>query len=66
MKDEYDFKGAERGKFHVKDAILVPPVHLETDVLTFLSARAEARGASLSELVNDLLRADIALIEAAG
>lgn len=66
MKDEYDFKGAERGKFHVKDAVLVPPVHLETDVLTFLAARAEARGASLSDLVNDLLRADIAVIEAAG
>ena len=66
MKDEYDFKGAERGKFHVNDAVLVPPVHLETDVLTFLAARAEARGASLSDLVNDLLRADIALIEAAG
>ena len=66
MKDDYDFKGAERGKFYVKDAVLVPPVHLEADVLAFLAARAEARGASLSDLVNDLLRADIALIEAAG
>ncbi|HEY3800763.1 MAG TPA: hypothetical protein VGL58_20610 [Caulobacteraceae bacterium] len=66
MKDEYDFKGAERGKFHVKDAVLVPPVHLEADVLTYLAARAEARGATLSDLVNGLLRADIALIEAAG
>jgi hypothetical protein len=66
VKKEYDFKGAERGKFHVKDAVLVPPVHLEADVLTFLAARAEARGASLSDLVNELLRADIAVIEAAG
>jgi hypothetical protein len=66
VKDEYDFKGAERGKFHVKDAVLVPPVHLEADVLAFLAARAEARGASLSDLVNELLRADIAMIEAAG
>ena len=66
MKDEYDFTGAERGKFHVKDAVLVPPVHLEAEVLAYLSARAEARGASLSELVNDLLRADIAVIKAAG
>ena len=66
VKDEYDFTGAVRGRFFVKDAALVPPVHLETDVLSYLSARAEARGASLSELVNDLLRADIALIKAAG
>ena len=66
VKDEYDFTGGERGKFHVKGAALVPPVHLETDVLSYLSARAEARGASLSELVNDLLRADIAVIKAAG
>jgi hypothetical protein len=66
VKDEYDFMGTERGRFHVGDAVLAPPVHLETDVLTFLAARAEARGASLSDLVNDLLRADIALIEAAG
>lgn len=66
MKDEYDFTGAVRGKFHVAEAELIPPVHLAPDVLTYLSARAEARGASLSELVNELLRADIALIEAAG
>ena len=66
MKDEYDFTGAVRGKFHVKGAALVPPVHLEAEVAAYLSARAEARGASLSELVNDLLRADIAVIKAAG
>ena len=65
MKDEYDFTGAVRGKFHVKDAQLVPPVHLEADVLAYLSAKAKARGASLSDLVNELLRADITLIEAA-
>jgi hypothetical protein len=35
-------------------------------VLRYLSARAEARGATLNDLVNGLLRADIALIEAAG
>jgi hypothetical protein len=66
MKDDYDFTGAERGRFYAKDAVLVPPIHLDPDVLTYLSARAQARGASLSELVNGLLRADIALIEAAG
>jgi hypothetical protein len=65
MKDEYDFSKAERGRFHRPDAVLVPPVHLDPEVLAFLSARAAARGVSLSELVNALLRKDIELIETA-
>jgi hypothetical protein len=65
MKDEYDFSKAERGRFYRADAVLVPPVHLDPEVLAFLSARAEARGISLSELVNALLKKDIELIEAA-
>lgn len=64
MKDEYDFSKAERGRFFRTDATLVPPVHLDPDVLSFLSARAQARGISLDELVNALLKKDIELIEA--
>jgi hypothetical protein len=65
MRDEYDFSKVERGKFYRPDATLVPPVHLDPDVLAFLTARAQARGISLSELVNALLKKDIELIEAA-
>jgi hypothetical protein len=65
MQDEYDFSKAERGKFYREGAELVPPVHLEPDVLKYLQARAEARGTSLSELVNQLLKKNIELIEAA-
>jgi predicted HicB family RNase H-like nuclease len=65
MKDEYDFSGAVRGKFYRKDAEIIPPVHLEPEVLNYLRARAEARGTSLNELVNELLKKDIELIEAA-
>lgn len=65
MKDEYDFSKAERGRFYRKDAVLVAPVHLEPEVLTFLTARAQARGISLNELVNELLKKDIELIETA-
>ena len=64
MKDDYDFTGAERGKFYRKDAELVPPLHLEPDVLRYFLSRAQARGSTLSELVNQLLRKDIELIEA--
>jgi hypothetical protein len=65
VKDEYDFSKAERGRFYRPDAVLVPPIRLDPEVLAFLSARAQARGVSLSELVNALLRKDIELIEAA-
>ena len=59
-RDEYDFTGATRGKFYREDAVLVPPVHLELDVLEALQARARARGTTLSQLVNEMLKRDIA------
>jgi hypothetical protein len=65
MKDEYDFSKAPRGRFFRQDAALTPPVHLDPEVLSFLTARAQARGMALSELVNALLKKDIELIEAA-
>ena len=55
-KDEYDFSRAERGRFFRQDAALVPPVHLDPEVIAFLTARAQARGMSLNELVNELLK----------
>jgi hypothetical protein len=54
MKDEYDFSKAERGKFFRRDVQLIPPVHLDPEVLRYLAERAEARGTSLNELVNEL------------
>lgn len=65
MKGEYDFSAAERGKFYREGARLVPPIHLEPEVLDYLAARAAARGISLGSLVNTLLKKDIELIEAA-
>jgi hypothetical protein len=65
MKDEYDFSKAERGKFFRQNAQLVPPLHLDPEVLSYLAERAEARGTSLNQLVNELLKKDIELIEAA-
>ena len=65
MKDEYNFSKAERGRFYRRDAVLVPPVRLEPEVLAFLTARAQARGIRLNELVNELLKKDIELIEVA-
>lgn len=64
MKDEYDFSTAERGKFFRKGARLVPPVHLEPDVLAYLSDLAVTQGTSLNDLVNTLLKEDIERIDA--
>jgi|HubBroStandDraft_1064217.scaffolds.fasta_scaffold345448_2 hypothetical protein len=55
MKDEYDFSDSTRGKFHRPDARLIPPVHLEPEVLAYLAERAEARGVSLGALVREAL-----------
>ncbi len=66
MNEQYDVTGFERGKFYIRDAILAaPPVYLDSDVLVYVSAQAGARRASMSEVVNDLLRDAIAGIEAA-
>jgi uncharacterized protein len=64
MKDEYDFSNATRGKFFRKDAVLDLPVYLEPPVRDYLTARAKARGVEVNELVNDLLKRNIDLIEA--
>ncbi len=65
MKDEYDFSNAQRGKFYKPDLRLIPPVRLEPQVLDFLARRAEAKGTTLNDLLNALLKKDIELIEAA-
>jgi post-segregation antitoxin (ccd killing protein) len=65
MKSEYDFSKAERGKFFRKGASLELPVYLEAGVRDYLTERAKAKGVDVSDLVNDLLKRDIELIEAA-
>ena len=64
MKEEYDFSGGERGKFSTPDAEHVLPIYLESDLMAYLTERANAKGIELERLVNDLIRRDIDLIEA--
>jgi hypothetical protein len=66
MKPEYNFQSAVRGKFFRPDASLRIPVYLEPEVLEFLTAKAEKKGVDLDEIVNELLKRDIAIIETAG
>lgn len=63
MKEEYDFSKGARGKFYQSDAQLNLPIYLDADILDYLSIKAKAKGVAVNEIVNDLLRKDIALIE---
>jgi hypothetical protein len=65
MKKQYDFSEAERGKFFRSNAKFELPVYLEKDVRDYLTECARAKGVDVNKLINDLLKRDIALIEAA-
>ena len=64
MKDHYDFSKAERGKFYRPDATVRLPVYLDERVQQYLAERAQAKGIELSDLVNELLRKEIDMVEA--
>jgi hypothetical protein len=65
MPAEIDFSGATRGKFFRTGARLRLPLYLDDPLQDRLAAIADAKGVELSALVNDLLRKDIELIDAA-
>ena len=62
---EIDFSQGRRGQFHRPQTRLNLPVYLEADVEAYLVVRARARGVEVAQLVNELLKKDIELIEAA-
>ena len=63
MREEYDFSGGERGKFYNPDAVHYMPVYLDAEVFDYLSEKAQRQGKPLNDMVNELLRKDIALAE---
>ena len=56
MNDEYDFSKAERGKFFRTGAHIRLPIYLDDQVFKDLQERARARGISINELVDELLK----------
>ena len=64
MKREYDFSNGERGKFHRANPKLHLPVYLDDEVQTYLRERAKSKGVGIGQLVNEMLRQNIKLIEA--
>lgn len=61
---EIDFSKGARGKFFRPDTVLNLPVYLDAEVQVYLAACAKARGIDVGQLVNELLKKDIELIEA--
>ena len=64
MKDRYDFSQGERGKFYKPGAVFRLPVYLDENVERYLAKKAEAKGMEISDLVNELLKKEIEIIEA--
>ena len=65
MKKEYDFTKGERGKFYHPDAQFDIPVYLESDIAEYIKIIALKKNIDISEIVNDWLRKNIALIQSA-
>jgi cytidylate kinase len=63
MKREYDFSKAERGKFYRKGAELRLPIYLDAKLQSQLERIAQKKGKELSEVVNQLVRKEMELLE---
>jgi hypothetical protein len=65
MPAEIDFSGGVRGKFYRPEVSISLPVYLDADVQAYLVALAARKGVPLSELTNELLNKEIAILEVA-
>ena len=61
---EIDFSKGVRGKFYRPNAELHVPVYLDPNVLRSLGEIADRKGVLLNDLVNDVLRKELAIVEA--
>ncbi|MBY0572860.1 MAG: hypothetical protein K2P84_04205 [Undibacterium sp.] len=60
---QVDFSKGVRGKFYHANTKLNLPVYLDEEVQAFLSALASKKGVEMSDIANDLLKKDIALLD---
>jgi len=63
MKRNYDFSRGVRGKFYREGAELRLPIYLDARLQKQLEDLAQKNGKDVSELVNQLLKRDVQLIE---
>lgn len=64
MKDEYDFSGAEQGKFYRPIEDLDIPIYLDREIKAFFIEKLNAKDQefSLSQVVNAILKKDIEIL----
>ncbi len=63
MKKVYDFSNGERGRFYHPQAQLNIPVYLDQDIENYFSKKAKDKGIAMQQMINELLRKDISLIQ---
>lgn len=63
MKREYDFSRAVRGKFYHKGAELRLPIYLDLKLQRQLERLAQKKGKEIGEVVNQLVRKEVELLE---
>lgn len=63
MKREYDFSKAVRGRFYRKGAEVQSPIYLDPKLQSKLERLARKKGKDVGEMVNQLLRKDMAVLE---
>lgn len=63
MKREYDFSKAERGKFYRKGAELRLPIYLDAKLQGQLERIARKKGKEVSDVVNQLVKKEVELLE---
>lgn len=63
MKREYDFSNAVRGKFFRKGAELNFPIYVDGPMHKRLERLAKKKGKPVADLVNQLLKRDLELLE---
>ena len=63
MKREYDFSKAVRGKFYRKSAELRLPIYLDAKLQSQLEKVTHKKGKELGEVVNQLVKKEVELLE---
>jgi len=63
MKREYDFSKAVRGKFYRKGATLRLPIYLDAKLQSQLERIAQKKGKEIGEVVNQLVKKEVELLE---
>jgi cytidylate kinase len=63
MRREYDFSKGVRGKFYRKYVELRLPIYLDDKLRTQMEIIAKKKGKDIEDIVNELLRKEMELIE---